>query len=241
MRGIARAGAGAAAAVALLAGGVSAATSGTPFPAVDTCEDTTHAAPDARAILRAAEERYGELSSLRATFRETVRVPLLDRERSGTGTWYQKGRGLFKLDYREPPRDVVVSDGAHVWTYYPSSQPGQVTRTALERSDRGREMVDLMGRIFRESRRGYRARHAGREEVGGTSTHHVVLTPTGEAPYREVELWIGADDRLVRKFEVTEENQTVRTVELTDLEPNATIPDSVFEFEVPDGAEVFSG
>lgn len=204
-------------------------------------EATEAGGQDARAILRRAERRYRELSSLRATFRESVRVPLLERERSGRGTWYQKGRSLFKLDYHEPPDDVVVSDGTHVWTYYPSSQPGQVTRTALERSDRGREMVDLMGRIFREARSGYSARHAGRETVAGVETHHVVLEPTGDAPYREVRLWIGVGDRLVRRFQVTEENRTVRTVTLSDLEPNAAVPDSVFHFEVPEGAEVFSG
>lgn len=197
--------------------------------------------PDARAVLRRAQERYRSLESLRAEFRERVQVPLLGRERSGRGTWYQKGRGLFKLDYGEPPRDVVVSDGTHVWTYYPSSQPGQVTRTALEKSARGREMVDLMGRIFREAEQGYRAEYAGRESVEGTETHHVVLRPTGDAPYRRVELWIAPKDHLVRKFDVTEENETVRTVTLTDLQPNAEIPDSVFQFEVPEGAEVFSG
>ena len=136
---------------------------------------------------------------------------------------------------------MVVSDGTHVWTYYPSTQPGQVTRTALEKSARGREMVDLMGRIFREARQGYRAEYAGRESVGGVDTHHVVLTPTGEAPYRRVELWIAPSDHLVRKFDVTEENETVRTVTLTELQPDAEIPDSVFRFEVPEGAEVFSG
>lgn len=197
--------------------------------------------PDPRAVLRRAQERYRSLRSLRAEFRERVQVPLLDRERSGRGTWYQKGRSLFKLDYSEPAEDVVVSDGSHVWTYYPSSQPGQVTRTALDESDRGREMVDLMGRIFREARQGYRAEYAGRETLDGVDTHHVVLTPTGEAPYSRVELWIAPEDHLVRKFDVTEENETVRTVTLTDLEPNAQIADSVFRFDVPEGAEVFSG
>lgn len=203
--------------------------------------DTTHGKARARRVLRRAAERYRSLRSLRATFRESVRVPLLDRERSGRGTWYQKGRGLFKLDYTEPPEDVIVSDGTHVWTYYPSSQPGQATRTALERSSRGREIVDLMGRIFREAREGYRARYAGRGEVAGVPVHHVVLTSVGEATYWEVELWIGTDDRLVRKFRVVEENQTVRVVTLTDLQPDAAIADSVFRFDVPEGVEVFSG
>lgn len=207
----------------------------------DAAAPPAQSAPDPRAVLRRAQERYRSLGSLRAEFRERVQVPLLGRDRSGRGSWYQKGRGLFKLDYSEPPEDVVVSDGTHVWTYYPSSQPGQVTRTALDESTRGREMVDLMGRIFREARQGYRAEYAGRETLDGVETHHVVLTPTGEAPYRRVELWIAPEDHLVRKFDVTEENETVRTVTLTDLEPNAPIPDSVFRFDVPEGAEVFSG
>ena len=41
--------------------------------------------------------------------------------------------------------------------------------------------------------------------------------------------------------EIVEINDTVRTVTLTSLEPNAPLPDSLFRFTPPPGAEVFEG
>lgn len=197
--------------------------------------------PDVREFLRRAERRYGELESLRARFHQGVEVTLLDRRREGEGTWYQKGRGRFKMEFEEPPGDVIVADGSHVWLYYPSTHPGQVIRSEIEASTTGRGMVDLQGRIFEEARHGYSARDGGTMEVSGVTARLVILTPTGPSPYRRVRVWVGTDDLLVRKFEITEENETVRTVRLWSLEPDATIPDSVFDFEVPPGVEVFGG
>jgi len=46
---------------------------------------------------------------------------------------------------------------------------------------------------------------------------------------------------LVRRFEILEENETVRTVILDELRPNSSIADSVFEFVPPEGTDVFEG
>jgi outer membrane lipoprotein-sorting protein len=52
---------------------------------------------------------------------------------------------------------------------------------------------------------------------------------------------VDTENYLVRKFEITEENQTVRTVVLGDLEPNVPIDDGTFHFELPPRVDVFQG
>jgi outer membrane lipoprotein-sorting protein len=54
-------------------------------------------------------------------------------------------------------------------------------------------------------------------------------------------VWIDCERLLVRRFEITEENETLRTVILRELQPNADIPDSTFDFEPPAGTDVFEG
>lgn len=198
---------------------------------------------DPRELLERARARYDRLESMTARFEQTVAVPLLDRENHGEGRWYQKGAGRFKMDFSDPPDDVIVADGEHLWLYYPSTHPGQVIRTAIDASPTGRGMADLQGRIFQEARRGYRIEDGGAGRVSDVDVRQLVLTPTGEAdsPYREVRIWLGRSDLLVRKFRIVEENETVRTVRLWDLRPDAAVADSVFRFRVPEGVEVFSG
>jgi outer membrane lipoprotein-sorting protein len=45
----------------------------------------------------------------------------------------------------------------------------------------------------------------------------------------------------VRRFEITEENETLRTVVLRDMQPDAPIEDDVFSFTPPAGTDVFAG
>lgn len=210
--------------------------------AAPTC-DSSCCSGDVRALLARAEARYDSLTSLRAAFDQVVEVPLMDRKREGHGTWYQEGRARFRMDFSDPPHDLIVADGRHLWLYYPSTNPGQVVRTTLEGDPTGTAMVDLEGRIFREARTGYRARLGGRETIDGVTTCRVDLEPEagGGSAYRKVRVWVGARDHLVRRFEITEENETVRTITLTHLEPDAAIADSLFQFHAPAGVDVFSG
>lgn len=197
---------------------------------------------DVRRILARADSVYDALTSLQAQFEQTIDVTLLGRSSTGSGTWYQKGRGRFKMDFGPPKaEDEIVADGQHLWLYYPSTHPNQVIRSTIDANVTGAGMVDLQGRIFDEAAEGYDAELEGRETLDGHGTLRILLTPTGESPYRHVRVWVDSDSYLVRKFEIMEENETLRTVILRDLQPNQRIPDATFSFTPPAGVDVFEG
>jgi len=198
-------------------------------------------APDVREILARAESTYNELSSLRAHFTQTIEVPLLERTRTGSGVWYQKGRGRFKMEFEDPVGDVIVADGTYIWLYYPTTNPGQVIRSTIEARTTGAHMVDLQGRIFEDAKTIYDAVYLLEEVVTDRPAHLIELTPREASPYRRVRIWVDAENYLVRKFEIIEENETVRTVELGRLEPDAPIPDWYFQFDAPPNVDLFQG
>lgn len=228
--------------------GSGGAASGPPAAAgPDTAADPSAAAPpreegfDPDRWLAMADSAYRRLPSLRARFEQRVEVPLLDRTSTGVGIWYQRGRDRFRMDFTEPPDDLFVADGTHLWLYQPSQQPDQVVRTALAAGAAPAGTADLLGRILAEARTAYDAVYEGTETVSGVETHVIELTPRGPSEYREVRVWIAASDRLVRRFRIEQENEMVRTVTLADLEPGATLSDSLFRFTVPEGVDVFDG
>lgn len=213
-------------------------------PPVDTTLGTVGADGqefDVAALLTEAESAYESLASLRASFVQVMEVPLLERISSGTGIWYQKGQNRFRMDFEDPPDDEIVADGTYLWLYHPSQNPDQVIRAELgvEGTDSG--TADFLARILREARMAYDAQYDGRERLEGAEMHVVTLTPNGRSPYRSVRIWVGTRDRLVRRFRIVEVNESIRTVTLSDLEPNAALADSLFQFTVPPGADVFSG
>ncbi len=202
---------------------------------------TASGSPDVQDLLQRAEATYASLASLRATFEQKVEVPLLEKSRTGIGTWYQKGSGRFKMDFTDPAGDVIVSDGTSVWFFHPSTHPGQVIRSDIDATAAGSGIADLQGRIFADARSRYEADHVADAVVDGRLTHEIVLTPIGTSPYRQVRVWIDAGSYLVRRFEIAERNETLRDIRLRDLQPNVPIPDSVFHFDPPPDADVFGG
>lgn len=201
--------------------------------------------PDADSLLSEARARYESLGTLRARFTQSIEMRVFDppRKREGSGTWYQERPDRFRMDFADPEGDVIVSDGDHLWLYYPSTHPGQVIRSELsgDRS-RGTTAVDLQGRIFREASVHFDAAYAGEDSLDGHAVHRLVLEPrTAEAPYRRVELWLDAGSLLVRRLQLEDRSETVRTVTLDDLRPGVALPDTLFRFRPPADVEVFRG
>jgi len=195
---------------------------------------------DVDSLLAAAETAYERISSLRASFVQRMEIPLLDRVSEGRGMWYQRGSGHFRMEFEDPAGDILVADGTHFWAYQPSQQPNQVIKSPLG-GPAAAGTVDVLGQILSEARTRYESVDMGEEVVDGVATHVVGLTPLGASRYRNVRVWIAAIDGLVRRFRIEEENESIRTVTLSALEPQVHLDDALFEFTAPPGVQIFEG
>jgi outer membrane lipoprotein-sorting protein len=99
--------------------------------------------------------------------------------------------------------------------------------------------VDLHREFLSNPTERYHAVLSGVENVDGRPSHVVVLTPRTRSGYQRVRLWIDREDALVRRFEITEENESVRTLDLRNIRRNPTLPDRLFQFSPPAGAQIF--
>jgi outer membrane lipoprotein carrier protein len=190
---------------------------------------------DPPAILRRTASRYQEIRSLRSPFTMQYHNPLLRSRRTSRGTLYQRRPDRIKLDFSDPEGDLIVSDGRYFWLFYPSTDPTQVLRTP---ADRGTGGVDLQAQFVGDPVRRFEYTHEGEEAVAGRRTHVFTLVPREQADYARLKVWIDAEDALIRRFEVTDREGPVRLFDLTDLQLNPTLADSVFEFQPPAGVRV---
>jgi outer membrane lipoprotein carrier protein len=197
----------------------------------------TETAPDAAAVLRRAEEVYSGIRAMEADFRQVVEVPLLGQTTRSQGKIYHRRPDRFAMHFTQPQGDVVVADGRHLWMYYPSVDARQVMRTGM--SAAAGQQMDLHAEFLSNPTARYNAVLQGVESVGGRPAHVVHLTPRTRSGYRHVRIWIDREDALVRRFELTEENESVRTLELSNIRRNPTLADNLFQFTPPAGAQVF--
>jgi outer membrane lipoprotein carrier protein len=193
------------------------------------------AGDEATRILLRAERAYDAVRTMRAEFVQDLTVPLLESTQRSRGTIYHRKPDRFLMRFSDPAGDVVVADGRYLWLYYPSNDPGQVMRTSMGQAGR----IDLQREFLSNPTERFDATVQGSEVVAGRPAKLLRLVPRTQAPYRSVRIWIDDQDALARRFEITESNDAVRIVELRNLQVNADLPDDLFAFTPPAGAQIF--
>ncbi len=184
-------------------------------------------------ILRATARAYEGLRSFRATFEQTLDNTLLGRSTRSEGTLFQRQPDRFLMRFTDPAGDVIVSDGTYFWMYFPSVDAKQVIR-----SRRGGQGLDLRSQFIGDPVRRFDATSHGTEAVRGREAHVMTLVPREQLGYQRLKVWIDARDHLVRRFELTENNGNIRRFLLSDLATNPSLPDDLFQFTPPAGAQV---
>lgn len=208
-----------------------------PAPTRDTGSEAPPAGESAATteqVLRATARAYESLRSIRAEFDQEMRNPLLGRTTRSSGTLFQRQPDRFLMRFSDPEGDVIVSDGEAFWIYYPSVDARQVIRA----EGGGPQGLDLRAQFIGDPVRRFEATSHGQEAVRGRSAHVMTLVPREPLGYRSLKVWIDREDHLVRRFELTEENGNVRRFELRDMVLNPSLPDDLFTFTPPPGAQV---
>ncbi|MBI4521666.1 MAG: outer membrane lipoprotein carrier protein LolA [Gemmatimonadetes bacterium] len=188
-----------------------------------------------QAILERSAALYREMASVCADFVQEIRIPLLREVRTTRGRLCQQRPDRFAMRFSDPAGDVVLSDGEYFWVYYPSADAGQVIRSRSTEVTGG---LDFHREFLENPAAKYTVRLEGQERVERRSAYVLELVPRVEAGYERVRLWIDAEDLLVRRLEIREENGNERRLDLTRIEPNASVPTDFFRFVPPAGVRV---
>lgn len=192
-----------------------------------------HAQSPAAAVDRAVAA-WDKVTSVRATFHQSVTNPLTGGREQARGEFQQQGRNRISIRFTDPKGDRIVADGRALWLYLPSTTPGQVIRTAA-----GTGTVDFTAQFLASPKTRYTIAAAGRGSVDGRAAQAVLLTPkTKDVPFARAKVWIDDRDGLIRQFEVVERNGITRTVKLTGMRVNVPVEARAFRFEVPRGVRV---
>jgi outer membrane lipoprotein carrier protein len=195
-------------------------------------------AQDAAAILQRTADRYRQLRSLAADFDQVVSSEMIGTFKS-RGALAQAGASRLAMRFSDPKNEAIVIDGTYVWIYTPSTAPGQVLRVPIaSASGYG---VNLLGWLLDRPAERYHASYLRKDTVDGAVVDVLKLTPTVEGlPFTSATLWLARSDALPRRIEVTERSGNRRTLTLSHLKPDASLPADTFVFTPPKGVKVVS-
>jgi len=195
------------------------------------------AAQDANSIVGRSSRVYRSLSSLTADFVQVIDNPMIDSAET-RGTLVQAGTDKFAMRFTDPPGEAVIIDGRSVWVYTPSTTPGQVIRMSVPSGGPIYGYNMLAWLLDRPAER-YTASYLQADVVGGRSMDVVELVPAvPDLPFERAVLWLDRADGVPRRLEITEHSGATRTLTLSKVRVNQSVPDSTFRFQVPPGVRV---
>lgn len=193
-------------------------------------------AQDAEAIVGRSARVYQSLSSLKADFTQRIDDSLIGTYDS-RGEVMQAGQNQLSMRFADPAGDAIVVDGRQVWVYTPSTAPGQVIRMPIPTG--AMYGFNVLSWILDRPSERYRMRYLRADRAAGVMTDVVELIPlSSELPFTRAVVWLGRDDGLPRRLEISERRGGTRTITLSRLRPNVALPDSAFTFTVPAGVRI---
>jgi outer membrane lipoprotein carrier protein len=198
---------------------------------------TAARAQDASALVGRSSRVYRSLSSLTADFVQIIDNPMIDSAES-RGRLVQAGPDKLAMRFTDPPGEAVIIDGRSVWVYTPSTTPGQVIRMSVPSGGPVYGYNMLAWLLDRPAER-YTASYRQADVVGGRSMDVVELVPAvPDLPFEKAVLWLDRADGIPRRLEITEHSGATRTLTLSKVRVNQSVPESTFRFDVPSGVRV---
>ena len=190
----------------------------------------------ADSVLNRAIAAYADVRTLRASFTQSVRDPMLG-DAVTRGELMQERPNKFVMRWTEPRGDMLLADGQWLWIYLPSSAPNQVVKSAI--TGRAGTSPDIINEFLDRPRERFTIALLRSEAVGGRPADVLSLTPRQRTlPYSRVLAWVDRRDGLVRQVEITEASGMVRRITMDRLQVNPALPAGTFTFRPPTGARV---
>lgn len=195
-------------------------------------EDGAPRAEELKSILARLQRHYQQTGSFSASFRESVaRVGAPPRERSGKVIFLRPGRVRF--EFAEPQPETIVSDGKLLYDYDPGLN--QVMETPLKKALKAQAAAGFLlgvGNVERDFVASWPASPTNDGLI------HVLLTPRTGGD--DIEAGLEPHSLNIVSLKLADALGNVTIITFSDIDINAAIAASRFDFEPPAGADIVS-
>lgn len=182
---------------------------------------------DAQEIIRNVQNKYREISDAKATFSQSVKFNG-GKSQSASGTLYIQNENKYRI---ETGGQTIITDGSTSWTYTPKRKQVVIDHYR----DDGNTFSP--NKFLFDYPQDFYSDYEGEENVSGTSTYVLKLTPRNKGSVKSAKIWVDKDGSLIRKITVTN-NESTTTYTLKSISLNPGVSSSKFTFSPPSGVEV---
>ncbi len=169
------------------------------------------------------------LRSVKVAFVQRVVYPWTSKPQVSKGFFYAERGGRFRIEYEQPERTIIVSDGRYILIYSPSE------KTAIrDRVDNNRSAVvealflmsKPLGEVFEA---------VGEFKRGGITT--VMLKPKVKDEFFH-RVYIDLEEGRIKGIRVEDKNGTSTGFEFISVSENFTPSSELFSTTIPEGYKI---
>ena len=186
----------------------------------------------AEPVVEALQKSYDATVDFIADFRQETEVKSLGRSLKASGKVSFKRPGKMFWNYETPKGQFVVADGKHLYFYQP--EQNQVIKSPLKNAFRGDIPLSfLLG--LGNLKKDFNATLKGSDE----GQNIVRLEPKGEAGgYNEILLGVSKSSSDILWVSVRDAASNLTTLRFSGMRKGVGIKDSLFQVQIPNGADV---
>ncbi len=187
--------------------------------------------PELAEILGRLQARYDATLDLSAQVTQEIDMASLGKTLTARGSLRFKRPGRMRWEFTNDHPQTIVADGRTLWLYQPEEK--QVLKASFESAFRSSTPVSFLtglGKITRD--------FDVTLESGTADLVYLRLRPRDAADVGSLRLGVDRATADIRLAEVRDPLGNTTRLRFDDIRRNTGIDDSVFHFEVPQGAEV---
>jgi outer membrane lipoprotein-sorting protein len=200
-----------------------------------------------------AEEIVVKLKEVEASTEDAHAVLVIDIQGQGmdenlTVEVWEKKPDKFRAEVLESSDPdyagaVTVADGQQVWMYQPSKNEVVVGEVGPDGSSSPRDMIREVDEVIQRALDTSEVNLAGEEDVAGRKTYKLELTPTeNEDAFlpagSKATLWVDQEDWFVLQAEISGDLLGRGWMSVRSFELNTRLDEGLFQFDIPEGAQV---
>lgn len=179
------------------------------------------------------QKKYETVRDFSASFTHQHEGGALRRKYLEQGTVYVKKPGRMRWEYTSPEKKLFVSDGTRLYDHDPASN--QVTVADLPQGDDAASPALFLagrGNIVRDFNISF-------AKTGGAGVYALRLQPKRpQDAFDWLELVVDRESLELRSLTALEAQGARSTFVFTNMKENVGLPDKMFEFQIPRGAQV---
>jgi outer membrane lipoprotein carrier protein len=189
---------------------------------------------ETEAFVKAVQQRYEAVKSLRAKFVETYESSVLRKSFEESGIVYLARPRCMRWEYLDPEEKLFVTAGDVIYFYIKEDNQLILSRLQDEQEQRipALLLIGGGGNILRD----YHAAMEKKERGKVTSLKLTPIEPGSEYKYFVLDV----DSKELSIFRITavdaSDNKTI--IRFSDIRENVEVEGSLFLFKIPDGVEI---